>query len=227
MVSAMGFDVGQVVVRRYFRALNGLIIVQCCRVVADDERGLLLWMPTGSRNRRIMTVDGRRYEEISRVEWDAAEKVLAKHPTRRHSLLMLMPPAPRAVTAWHSVSWFFDQEGPFVGWYVNLEAPATRWSAGLDLVDHDLDVWVNPDRAWRWKDEADFEAATREGLDWSADEAVEIRAEGERLAKRAEAGEYPFDGTWCDFRPDPAWRLPELPAGWDRPRCSDLPARRR
>lgn len=34
-----------------------------------------------------------------------------------------------------------------------------------------------------------------------------------------EAGAFPFDGTWCDFRPDPAWAVPaELPAGWDRPR---------
>jgi hypothetical protein len=214
----MRFAPGQVVARRYFRARTGLIIVQCCRVVADDEQGLLLWMPAGSRNRRIKTVDGRRYEEIPRAEWDAAEKVLAEHPTRRHSLLMLMPPASRATTAWHSVSWFFDQERAFVGWYVNLEAPAARWSSGLDLVDQDLDVWVSPDRTWRWKDEDDFEAATREGLDWSVDEAVEIRAEGLRLTKLAEAGEYPFDGTWRDFRPDPGWQLPQLPAGWDRPR---------
>lgn len=36
----------------------------------------------------------------------------------------------------------------------------------------------------------------------------------------AEAGAFPFDGTWLDFRPDPAWPPipPDLPDGWDRPR---------
>ena len=211
------FAPGQVVVRRYFRARNGLIIVQACRVVSDDERGLLLWMPVGSRNRRITTVDGRRYEQLSRAEWDAADKVLAEHPTRRHHILMLMPPAPVGAVAWHSVFWFFEPDGAFAGWYVNLESPAARWSDGLDLVDYDLDLWVSPDRSWRWKDEEDFETATREGLDWSGEQAVDIRAEGMRLAKRAEAGEFPFDGTWCDFRPDPQWPAPAPPPGWDRP----------
>jgi hypothetical protein len=29
----------------------------------------------------------------------------------------------------------------------------------------------------------------------------------------AEAGRFPFDGTWTDFRPDPAWPAPTLPDG--------------
>jgi hypothetical protein len=33
-----------------------------------------------------------------------------------------------------------------------------------------------------------------------------------------EAGEFPFDGSFTDFEPDPSWATPtELPAGWDRP----------
>ena len=34
----------------------------------------------------------------------------------------------------------------------------------------------------------------------------------------AEAGEFPFDGTWCDFTPPADWTTPAgLPPGWDRP----------
>jgi hypothetical protein len=44
--------------------------------------------------------------------------------------------------------------------------------------------------------------------------ASEIRATAERLAKLAEAAEFPFDGTWCGFRPD---------ASWDRTRSSARP----
>nr|BFE56841.1 hypothetical protein GCM10020063_013670 [Dactylosporangium thailandense] len=28
---------------------------------------------------------------------------------------------------------------------------------------------------------------------------------------RAGRGEFPFDGTWQDFRPDPSWPMPNLP----------------
>jgi hypothetical protein len=24
-------------------------------------------------------------------------------------------------------------------------------------------------------------------------------------------GRFPFDGSWCDFRPDPSWPVPPLP----------------
>jgi hypothetical protein len=40
------------------------------------------------------------------------------------------------------------------------------------------------------------------------------------LVKLAEAGEFPFDGTMTDYRPDPTWPVPtDMPAGWDRPRA--------
>jgi hypothetical protein len=38
------------------------------------------------------------------------------------------------------------------------------------------------------------------------------------VIKVIEAGEFPFDGTWTDFVPDPSWQTPtDLPDGWDRP----------
>jgi hypothetical protein len=37
-----------------------------------------------------------------------------------------------------------------------------------------------------------------------------------------EAGRFPFDGTWCDYRPDPQWTIPgPVAAGWDRPRVRE------
>lgn len=85
---------------------------------------------------------------------------------------------------------------------------------------------MQADRRWRWKDEDEF--AERIGHPWYWDEAgaAAIRAEGERVIGLAEAGTFPFDGSWTDFRPDPAWTVPtELP-DWDRPRAgvSDLTA---
>jgi len=51
-------------------------------------------------------------------------------------------------------------------------------------------------------------------------DAEAVWAEGRRVIPMIEAGEFPFDGTWCDFRPDPSWTWPDaVPSGWDRPRA--------
>ena len=77
-----------------------------------------------------------------------------------------------------------------------------------------------PDRTWQWKDEDEFAARLREPADYWVDDEAAVRAEGERLVKLAEAGEFPFDGTMTDYRPDPTWSVPvDMPAGWDRPRA--------
>ena len=38
------------------------------------------------------------------------------------------------------------------------------------------------------------------------------------MIKLIEAGEFPFDGTWTDFRPDPAWPVPRAPGRLGPPR---------
>ncbi|HEV7721125.1 MAG TPA: hypothetical protein VGO60_07560, partial [Iamia sp.] len=42
--------------------------------------------------------------------------------------------------------------------------------------------------------------------------AAAVRAEGERVIAEAERGDPPFDGSWLDWDPDPAWAIPALPA---------------
>ncbi|MDT5025951.1 MAG: hypothetical protein QOE61_2377, partial [Micromonosporaceae bacterium] len=92
----------------------------------------------------------------------------------------------------------------------------------IDIVDHHLDIVVAPDRTWRWKDEQDFAECTGVPGFWTGPEAREIRAEGLRVVAALGDGRFPFDGTWCDFRPDPTWTLPDhLPAGWQRPRARE------
>jgi long-chain acyl-CoA synthetase len=83
--------------------------------------------------------------------------------------------------AQHSLSLFWDDAADeFVGWYVNLQVPLERSPLGFDTLDRALDVWIDPDGSWRWKDENDLAACVALEL-ISADEAAEIRAEGERV----------------------------------------------
>ncbi len=102
-------------------------------------------------------------------------------------------------------------DGTFTNWYVNLEIPRGRTAFGTDRVDGVLDVVIAPDRSWRWKDEHEIDAALDAGRITASDLGM-LRAEGERMIALAETGAFPFDGTWCDFRPDPDWPPPAIPA---------------
>jgi hypothetical protein len=111
----------------------------------------------------------------------------------------------------HSLDLFWDDAtGDFLGWYVNLQTPLQRSPLGFDTADQALDVVIDPDGSWRWKDEDDLAACVELGL-FTAQEAAEIRAEGERVIAALPSL---IPTGWEDWRPDPAWQLPELPAGW-------------
>jgi hypothetical protein len=116
--------------------------------------------------------------------------------------------------AFHSVYVTWGKDGELVGWYVNLEEPWRESPFGFDTTDHLLDVWIDPDRSWRWKDEDELAEAVELGL-FTPAKADAIRAEGERAIERIEAWSTPFDEGWETWRPDPDWPLPELPDGWD------------
>jgi protein associated with RNAse G/E len=40
-----------------------------------------------------------------------------------------------------------------LGWYVNLQCPFRRTEVGIEAMDLMLDVVVDPDGTWRWKDD--------------------------------------------------------------------------
>jgi predicted RNA-binding protein associated with RNAse of E/G family len=107
----------------------------------------------------------------------------------------------------HSILLFFRVE--FYAWYVNLERPLMRSPVGFDLSDLFLDVYIERDRPARWLDEDELEQALAAGL-LTPEDAAAARAEGERVL-----AEWPFPTGWEDFRPDPRWEPPQLPAGWD------------
>jgi hypothetical protein len=210
------FDTGRLVV---YRNIDGdrLASVRPCRVVSDDERGLLLWLARGSATMVEQAVDGRGIREMPFAEWIKQDHEVVPATWQGPGLLKFIPPAGD-----HSVWFFRDDRGAFANWYVNLEYGALRWDdgilAGVDVVDQDLDIVVRPDRTWEWKDEGEFaERLTFPDHYWVRDPRT-VRAEGRRLITLIESGAFPFDGTWTDFHPDPAWPVPtELPAGWDRP----------
>jgi uncharacterized protein DUF402 len=114
----------------------------------------------------------------------------------------------------HSVYVQWGRDGEFLGWYVNLEEPWRETTLGFDTTDHLLDIWIDPDRTWRWKDEDHLAEAVEIGL-FTREKADAVRDEGERAIERIETWKPPFSEEWEQWSPGEAWPLPQVPAGWD------------
>ena len=206
----MKFAPGEVLVRRYWRG-GRVVLMHVLRVAADDERGLRLWLPAGSPYWRLARQDGPPAQSdpqgtrLTRQIWTGTD-------------VMIWMPEKKA----YSVYWLWS-DGAFAGWHVNLEEPYVRWAdrgcAGVDTADQALDLVVRPDRSWRWKDEDEFHARTGDPLYWNSGQAAQIKATADSVVRLVETAQFPFDGTWCGFRPDASWTVPALPRGYDRPRA--------
>jgi len=208
----VGFAAGQTVVRRNVHPNGRVTAVETARVVSDDADGVLTWTAPGSQVMFRSTLGGESIRKMSLADRARIPTMLSPSTWRGTGTLILTPPE---VT--HSVWWFFEPEGAFLGWYVNLETPARRWSGGLDIRDLALDIQVAPDRSWAWKDEDELAEWTGHPDYWTADEAAAIRADGEKVVALIEAGAAPFDGRLTDFRPHPGWQPTTLPPHWDLP----------
>jgi hypothetical protein len=161
-------------------------------VVQDDPDLLVLWIPRGAHT--VLPTN-----ELPTGTWGHRASKF-----RTNALRLTRPGGPA-----HSILLFFDADGAFDCWYVNLEGPLTRTRVGFDLDDLFLDLLVQPDGSYRWLDEDELELALCAGL-ISAEDAASARREGERVL-----AEWPFPTGWEDWRPDPRWKPPGLPAGWD------------
>ena len=167
-------------------------------VVRDEEDLVALYMPLGTVGMRPL-FDGRPIRGQADRDWELREH--ARHTSNCLSLIRWG----RA----HCIELLWDETGEFDGWYVNLQEPLRRSQLGFESDDLILDIRVQPGGSWAWKDEDELEEAVRLGR-FTEEEARAIRAEGERVL-----AERPWPTGWEDWRPDPAWPLPELPDGWD------------
>jgi uncharacterized protein len=103
--------------------------------------------------------------------------------------------------------------GLFDSYYINFQLPITRSYCGFDTLDLDLDIVVDPHYHWEWKDEDEYQAGIREGgiLDKWVKGIEHSQAE---VFNRINRRSYPMDGSWLDWKPDPAWLPPSLPERW-------------
>jgi hypothetical protein len=182
-------------------------------VVDDAGDALLLWCPKGTVRKVPVTPAGRT-PPPSRPEWFADLLIgcdwdLADSVWDVSNLWLLRE------GDWYAIWVSYLETGEHWGWYVNLQEPFRRCACGIQTMDLMLDILVDGDRAWRWKDEDDFAMlATHKLLDPEAISTV--RREAANVIGSVERGDPPFDRTWLEWRPDDGWPRPRLPEGWDR-----------
>jgi hypothetical protein len=178
------------------------------RVVRDDPRLIALYLAPGTHFRDWA---GRRGWPHCRAD-DCEQRVW--HTTRR---LTLYTPGDA-----HSVTLFWRAaDGAFSGWYIDLERPWTRTHLGFDSLDQMLDIVIAPDlSSWKLKDEDELAWAQQIGA-LSPEEVAAVRAEAERAVIYIERRGSPYCDGWERWTPDPAWTIPELPAGWQDVETTD------
>jgi len=113
----------------------------------------------------------------------------------------------------HTIGLHWDHaSGEFLGWYVNLQEPLRPTPTGYDTFDQMLDVWIEPDCTWSWKDWDELVEAEHVGI-FTRAEADAIRAEGQRVIDSLDRL---LPTGWEGWQPDPDWPLPTLPKGWEQ-----------
>ncbi len=181
--------------------------------VSADE--LVLWLPAGTAWTSPDSPPGRpappdRGERIAeclvRGDW-----VLLPRVWKMHTLWFLPAEAPYAV--W--ICW--EPDWRHLGWYVNFQTRAERRVADrtVHYMDSMLDMRIAPDSTWSLRDADHLAGFVARGL-ISAQTAAALHKQVEIIAGRVAAGGRPFGESWTRWRPDPAWRRPELPPDWEQ-----------
>lgn len=197
---------GDVIALRYITTDGRIEMCWPCRVVLDSPQLLAVFIAAGSpykagpkKTAAQKRKDGRRRLPPNEFEW------------RKDTLRLMLP------GQCHSVFLFWDKvdgDRRFSGYFVNMEEPLRRTSVGIDTQDHTLDIVVEADLTWRWRDEVELANHVAHGF-YTADLALAARLEGKRAIESIVQGSHPCRQGWDNWRPDPAWRPPAMPAGWD------------
>jgi hypothetical protein len=205
---------GTHVLWRYRRIVPGYVGPETTRpvtVVQDDASALVAWLAPGTQMLRPVLPDGRELRSVSPLEMFRAERAVRRDRWQGTGILMIAPTG----APW-SVWYFWDADWAFRGWYVNLEDVHVRDELSVATQDHVLDLQVAPDRSIRWKDIDELEAAVAAGR-YSPADAVRFQADAHAAEELVRRWEPPFSDGWEEWRPDPGWSTPELPAAtsWD------------
>ena len=176
---------------------------------APDETALALLPGTECMSPEGYSLGKNSYKR----RWNFKEKdwQLEKYSWRTNRLLLLLEPE-----KYYSTIYFWNEErDEFLCYYINFQLPFRRVECGVDTLDLDLDLIIRPDFTYKWKDVDDYEKAIEHGVifpEWMQG----IEEAKPEIFEKLEKRQYPFDGSWLNWNPNPSWSPPTLPENWDK-----------
>jgi hypothetical protein len=200
------FGRGDVVVYRGIDEHHRVVSAIPVRVVQDVADLVALWLPLGTPTIKPELINR---EPGAPRHWTGGNWELTNGRWSSAELLILVRQGERRAT-W--VRWSASRE--FQGWAVNLQSRLFRTRLGFDTLDHQLDIVVDPDRRWHFKDDDELTLAVELGR-MSMEQADAVRREAAHAVKQIENNHSPFCDGWERWSPDPAWTVPQLISNWD------------
>ena len=200
------FRCGDCILYRETDEHGQIIDVKPVTVVEDSETQIVLWLPMDTPTKNPVLLN---HTPGTPRRWTEDNWTLQDSTWQWGELLIVIRPDQHRATC---VIWSRDRE--FSGWYVNMQSRLTRTPLGFDLRDHQLDILVEPNREWRWKDKDELDICVQDGR-VSLEDAIAIRAEGQRAVEEIERNVGPFSAGWEGWHPDPKLPRPTLSSDWD------------
>jgi protein associated with RNAse G/E len=189
--------------------------VQSARVIKDTENEIILLVQPGAECAAPAGYIRHRQTDITK--WDRWRETLENslnletYIWHTNRFLIFLEPEKyfSTIYIWEDASDRFDC------YYINFQLPISRSHCGFDTFDLELDIIINPDLTWEWKDEEAYQQGIRSGgiIDaW----VKQIEHAQKEVFSRIEHGLYPIDQSWLGWRPDISWEKTKLPVNWDK-----------
>lgn len=201
---------GEIIVwRGIFR--NRVWHAQAVIVVKETSKEIVLALLPGAEG--MIEPDYVKSQKRGKRRWDFKNQSwdLEKFTWHTNRLLFLLEPE----KYYSTIHFWNNSSNAFLCYYINFQLPFQRSNCGIDTLDLDLDLVINPDLSYEWKDLDDYQKAIDSEIifpEWV--EGIE-HAKPEILDK-LRLHQYPFDGSWLDWLPEPSWSPPILPKNWDK-----------
>ena len=189
-------------------------IAHAVRVIEDTADHLAVYLQPGAQCKIPRGLIGRKYSGSanSGSRWDeqdgGAWTLVDWRWQQRSAVILMQPNQYFAVFCFRSAA-----ADVFESWYVNFQSPFSRSATTIDTLDLEIDLVVNPDLSWYWKDEEEFQAGVQRGS-ITAEQAQQVAAAREEILGLLGTNSSLFSPRWTKWHPDPPWDAPSLPADW-------------
>lgn len=180
-------------------------------MIKDSPEEIALALVPGAEG--FVTEDYSKGKQNGKRRWDFKDKPwkLENHIWHTNRVLILIEPQ-----KYYAINYFWDDKtNEFSCYYVNFQLPFQRSHCGIDTLDLEIDLVIDSDFSYRWKDLDDYQKSIDSGIitnEWAQEIENAKQEVFEKLSKR----QYPFDESWLNWKLDPCWPAPKLPENWDK-----------